>query len=385
MSKFRISSIVLFLAIATFFGCETEIDVIAPKKDMTIIYGLLEANQTRHYIRINRSFVGESAASVLAAEAGANEYKDEEVLQAEVRELGVDGNVRKSFQIKPTYVYGKENGTFFSDSNKVYYFDGTLSSDFEYQLYLRIKPEGEDEKEVSAITNVLTSSEGTGSDIMVTKPRLTKPCGSIGTDRDNGEVDWVINNEIRDSWSLKWSAANNASSYTSYGRFYYREVYPDGSVKKDSVLIPIGVENVTQNSDLGEVEFRIAPSEFFQTIGREIPDFVTGEDEFERIINDTIEFFIEIANEELATYVEINKPATNVVQERPEYTNVTNGIGIFASKYVTSTVRYDASCSGRILTGVSLEELLYSAASNTQLYTANKNFKNPRCKDGKCI
>lgn len=382
MSKLRISSIALFLAIATFFGCETEIDVIAPKKDMTIIYGLLEANQTRHYLRINRSFVGESAASVLAAEAGANEYTDEELIQAEVRELGVDDNVRKSWPIRSTYVYGKEEGTFFSDSNKVYYFDGVLDYNYQYELFLKIKPEGEDEKEVTAVTNVLSTSNG--ADVMVTKPVLTKPCGSIGVDRDNGEVDWVTNNQIRGSWSLKWSAAENASSYTSYGRFYYRDIYPDGTVIRDSVLIPIGVEEVTASSNLGEVEFKIAPTEFFQTLSREVPDYDLDTDEYERIASDTIEFFIEVSNEELATYVEINKPATDVVQERPEYTNVNNGIGIFASKYVTSTKKADATCSGRILNGGSLEELLFSNAENTGLYTANKNFKNPRCINGGC-
>jgi hypothetical protein len=384
MSKFRISSIVLVLALATNFGCETDIDIIASKKDMTIIYALLEANQSRHYLRINSSFVGESAASILAAEPGNNEYSDDEILQAEVREVGEEGNVRKSFPIKSIYISGKEEGIFFSDSNKVYYFDGVLDYNYDYELYLRIKPEGEEEKEVTAITNVLTSSEGSGDDIMVTKPRLTKPCGSVGVDRDNGEVDWVTNNQIRTSWSLKWSAAENASSYISYGRFFYSDRYPDGTVFRDSVLIPIGVENVGPNSDLGEVEFQISPTEFFQTLGREIPDYDPATDDFERVASDTIQFFIEISNEELATYVEINKPATDVVQERPEYTNVNNGIGIFASRYVTSTVKSEATCSGRILNGGSLEELLYSNTENSQLYTANKNFKNPRCLDGGC-
>ncbi len=37
-----------------FQSCETEIDIIAPQRDVTIIYGLLEADRFRHFIRINK-------------------------------------------------------------------------------------------------------------------------------------------------------------------------------------------------------------------------------------------------------------------------------------------------------------------------------------------
>jgi hypothetical protein len=39
-----------------------------------------------------------------------------------------------------------------------------------------------------------------------------------------------------------------------------------------------------------------------------------------------------VANEELATYLEINSPVTGVIQERPEYTNINGGLGLFASR-----------------------------------------------------
>jgi hypothetical protein len=382
MSKLRLSVLVLFSSIILFAGCSADVDIIAPKTDVTIVYGLLELNQSRHYIRINKSFVGEDSASVLAGEPGANEYSDAEMIEASVRELNADGSVRRRFGLQPTYVYNKEAGDFFSDSNKVYYFDGNLDVAYQYELYLKIQPEGEDEKEVTALTDVLGSSDG--SALRVNKPNLGGN-GEFCEGRDNSEVDWVDRNEIRPSWSLKWSAANNASSYTSYGRFYYVDIYPDGTVKRDSVILPIGVEKVTASSNLGEVEFVISPTEFYSAIGRAVPDYTIGTDEFTRIAVDTIQFFIEVANEELATYVDINKPATNIVQERPSYTNLNNGIGLFASKYISSTRTAQVTCSGRILTASSMEELLYSGASNTNESTGSKGFTNYRCNNGNCL
>jgi len=39
-----------------------------------------------------------------------------------------------------------------------------------------------------------------------------------------------------------------------------------------------------------------------------------------------------MGNNDLKSYIEVNSPSTGVVQERPIYTNVSNGIGLFASR-----------------------------------------------------
>jgi hypothetical protein len=39
-----------------------------------------------------------------------------------------------------------------------------------------------------------------------------------------------------------------------------------------------------------------------------------------------------MGNSDLRSYIDVNSPATGVVQERPIYSNVSNGIGLFASR-----------------------------------------------------
>ena len=48
-----------------------------------------------------------------------------------------------------------------------------------------------------------------------------------------------------------------------------------------------------------------------------------------------IKFYLSVAGDELNTYLEVNEPATGIIQEKPEYTNVINGIGIFSTRIKT--------------------------------------------------
>ena len=60
ISKFAVMKkiISLFLIILTVFSsCETEFNVNADWKEVTVIYGLLDQSQDKQYIRINKAFL----------------------------------------------------------------------------------------------------------------------------------------------------------------------------------------------------------------------------------------------------------------------------------------------------------------------------------------
>jgi hypothetical protein len=52
----------------------------------------------------------------------------------------------------------------------------------------------------------------------------------------------------------------------------------------------------------------------------------------DRIIGN-LDFIITVGGDDLSIYMDLNKPTTSIVQERPAYTNVTNGIGIFSCRF----------------------------------------------------
>lgn len=358
MSKLR--SLSILLLVVTFFsiaGCETEIDIIAPKKDVTVIYGLLEETKSRHYIRINKAFIGEESANVLAKTQGVNEYTDDE-LQAVVLEI-LNGVEINRYPLRSEYNTSKKEGLFFSDSSKVYFFDADLkisngNNTFVYRIECTINVEGEETKVVTAESEVIG-----GGDVPLTlvKPRRAE---------DRSEINFVGNGDYRNSLDVTWMRPAGGVSFTSFYRFYFTEVdIVTNERSRDSLLFAIGTKRVTtqESTNSGEVNFTMNPEEFYIRMKTQFEDYNFDNPTFNRFASDTIEFFLEVADNTLATYIEVNQPSTAIAQERPEYTNVENGIGVFASRYLASTrkkVGLDKVNSGRVFSRSTLEELLYS-------------------------
>jgi hypothetical protein len=44
------------------------------------------------------------------------------------------------------------------------------------------------------------------------------------------------------------------------------------------------------------------------------------------------------AGEDLYTFMQINEPSSGLIQEKPAFTNVANGIGLFSSRYTKRVI-----------------------------------------------
>ena len=374
---------IIVIALMAFQGCETDIDVIAPKRDVTVIYGLLEADRTRHYIKINRAFVGEDSATVLAAEPGVNEYASNE-MSAKIVEISGTGDITAAWDLIETYSTGKEDGAFFSDSSKIYYFDAQLDANKLYKLECTVNVDGEDEKKVTATTDVIgQAADGGGiNQVVLNKPKKSGSSSTNGgSERNKQEVSLVSSSDYATGFEVEWSEVNGGVLYTSYLRLFYRDFNTTtGEVTVDSVTLAIGSKNFEKSGSV--IQFPgIGTEDYFATLGRRVEDLdTTVVRNIKRVVSDTVQFYLEVANKELSTYIEVNQPISGVVQDRPEYTNVTNGIGIFGSRVVASTRTGSVLTDGRILDNRTMEELLYSNLPQTGSYTKSKSFTRPgRC------
>ena len=60
--------------------------------------------------------------------------------------------------------------------------------------------------------------------------------------------------------------------------------------------------------------------------------------------DDHIDIFINVGGDELYNYIEINKPAASgVLLDKPVYTNIENGLGIFSSRTSNSVINKSLS------------------------------------------
>jgi hypothetical protein len=46
-----------------------------------------------------------------------------------------------------------------------------------------------------------------------------------------------------------------------------------------------------------------------------------------------LDWIMTVGTEDLDTYIKVNEPLTGIVQQRPQFTNINNGLGIFSSRY----------------------------------------------------
>ncbi|MBE0652408.1 MAG: hypothetical protein IH594_01340, partial [Bacteroidales bacterium] len=65
MKKLRLI-ITLLIAFLFLEQCSTDFDLNAPYKDIMVVYGLLNQNDSTHYLKINRAFLGEDDALIMA-------------------------------------------------------------------------------------------------------------------------------------------------------------------------------------------------------------------------------------------------------------------------------------------------------------------------------
>ncbi|HRD40673.1 MAG TPA: hypothetical protein PLC65_18735, partial [Bacteroidia bacterium] len=63
--KFKIVSAFCFVAVI-FNSCKNELNILAPYKESISVYAVLNPQETRNYVRVNRIFLGEGNSFQMA-------------------------------------------------------------------------------------------------------------------------------------------------------------------------------------------------------------------------------------------------------------------------------------------------------------------------------
>ena len=104
-----------------FSSCETDFNVNADWKEVTVVYGLLDQNRDKQYVRINKAFLGNENAYVMASESDSINYNPNN-LEVKIEKLSISGNVLETKILSDTIMF-KEDGLFSVEENIVYVFD----------------------------------------------------------------------------------------------------------------------------------------------------------------------------------------------------------------------------------------------------------------------
>ena len=146
---------------------------------------------------------------------------------------------------------------------------------------------------------------------------------------------------------MEWESAKNGKRYEVMIRFNFKELKNDNP---DTIFryVDWSLGTFKSQTTLGgeEMYATYKPDAFYAIISNKIPyDDPADEASVTARFTGLVDFIISVGGDALNTYIEVNEPTNSIVQEKPDYTNLTNGLGVFSSRYrkVRSKVLSDLS------------------------------------------
>lgn len=311
------------LILLCFGACKNEIDIAAPWKETLVVYGLLDPGASVNYIRIQKAFLDPDGNAYQFTQNSDSIYPEKLDVRLYVRENGgpikdtifpelVDGNL---------YGVRKDTGLFASAPNYLYRIvdkieDSRLSpnpQDFEYELVVKNPKTGYTCSAKTYTTGFLEAMA---------------PVSSNATPI-------TINDKANTFLIYGYREGRKVKAYDMLIRFWYTESSISNPGKTDTLSFNwILFKNRLTESSLRGYEQKISSipgNIFYELLNSKIkanPDIVR------KGLYCDVEYYG--AGQDLYTYIEVNVPSIGIIQKKPEYTNISNGLGIFSSRYVTA-------------------------------------------------
>lgn len=285
-------------------ACSTDVDNYADYKDITIVYGLLEAGQDTNFVKITKAFLGPGNALLFAQISDSSNYKTK--LKAQLK--GVKNGVNlPSLSLDTLTVHNKKAGDsiFYYPDQLIYYTTGTLDQSANYTLEI-IKPSGD---------TISSSTE------MVRNFGITYP-----TNRMNFASSVPV--------EIRWNSAVNGRRYEVVMYFNYKELRPESADTLYKQMVwKLGTQKSEGLNGGEELTVSFSGEDFYILLGKELEDVLNV-----KRWAGSVKVMVSCGGEELSTYIDVNAPSNSIVQEIPEYTNIDNGYGILSSRYTISRV-----------------------------------------------
>jgi hypothetical protein len=305
-----------FLAVilsSLIYSCSTDFNINADWQEIAVVYCLLNQNDSVHYVKVTKAFLGDGNAFTMAANPDSSTYGPDLEVTMEER----INNVQHQFwHLDTVTVFNKEPGIFSYPKQLVYKFEGTLDTldqNTKYYLTIKNKKNGK----------LIYSQSPLVHNFSIVKPMT----GQLAVFHASNSV------------QVKWQTGVYGKLYQVVIRFNYWE--KNINTPNDSTMLHVdwSLGTYTSVGIQGDEDLTTSYSgnAFLSFLKDNIAHYAGDDDEYVRhVAYPNVEFIFTVAADEFYTYMEVNKPASGIVTEKPEYTNISNGIGIFSSRFEKS-------------------------------------------------
>lgn len=287
----------------TFTSCKNDLDVTDEWKETMVVYGLLNPADTAQYIKINKAYLGEGNALVMAGEFDSVNYTQNEINA--VIEQWNGTTLVQIIQLYKDALLPKDTGVFASPDQILYKTSVPIVQDGSiYKLRIVNENTGK----------VVTSETPIVQQISVNTPSPLQTINLYGFN----------------PFKTKWNTATEGRKYEAIVRFHYIEKLIFDTTQQQQKYVDYTLGSFTSSTlDGGEVlEANINPDAFFKNIATKVAVNPNVYYYFSRL-----EFIYSAAGENFSVYMDVASTQSATFGDPPLFTNIDGGIGLFSSRY----------------------------------------------------
>jgi len=302
MNMKNYTALLLIVLGLTTISCDNEIDLVAPYKEIGVVYGILNAKDSIQYVRIQKAFLGEGNANTMSQVPDSVYYPD--ILDVNLVRIK-DGAELGSFPLTRFVGPDKEPGTFPTSPNILYKSNGEiLFRDSEYRIVVTNTQTG----------TVLKAQTPVVDSIRIQRPTLTET------------IKFANPNPIL----VEFVPTPNGKVYNLTIRLkFLEEVVGSGVMEPKHIDWVFQNEVVANPENLSSIRKEIDGEDFYEFVDQKLQPKANT-------IRHTVrlDFIFTAGAEFLANYININQATSSILTTPPIYSNVEGGTGIFSSRFI---------------------------------------------------
>lgn len=323
--KFKIVAALSLLAVV-FNSCKNELNILAPYKESVSVYALLNPQESRNYVRINRIFLGEGNSYQMAQVNDSINYKKGELtVTLERYENGnlalttVGNPTKKLITLNDTVI--QTQGGVFNTNQRLFYTDDKLYTWGDYKLTITNNKTG----------NVFTS-KGTIIDSIkpFAFPPISAPYFPVAYNPSNPSSYYIDYSLPTVSRTIRFNSIPNARDYDVIMRFHYADSLNTGALVPKYVDYTFPTVSSTGLSGGEQLSVSFTSGEFYGFLVNKLNASEPSNLLFRKIIK--LDFIVIAGAQDFSDFLKISAPSTSVAQDKPIYSNIEGGFGIFSSR-----------------------------------------------------
>ncbi len=319
---------ITILSLLFILSCDESFKINDEWSDITIIHGILNQEDSAHYIKVNKAFLGDASAYEMAKEADSIQYA--ESIDVKLIEYVIIDNtfspydpynwdrtkrdtiiLERTNEIpKDKFSSNGEEGVFGTEVNYLYKTTEKLKGLYKYKLEVKV-PGKEDH---------ITSETILIDNLFIVYPPPNQPNFMVHLEQYSRPV------------ATKWKTATYGKIFEHILRFHYEETEAGVSSNKfidikypSKIADNIRMPDEYKGDEMSQI---VGGEDFYINVGGSIKENPNAS---RKAIN--LEFLFYVGGNNLNTYLAISGSAGGYGQSQPEYSNIIYGTGIFASRY----------------------------------------------------